>query len=306
MLFWSSNAINRVVDSTGLAKGRKMSAATPQSSGFRSFGKRVLPTGIKRALRSVAFQMLDLRWELPSNVNVRIQNQSDWAIYNEVFVAGDYDPAILLAMETAKATGELHVLDLGANVGFFTLRCIEMTRRRDLQDLSLRITAIEGNPNTYRQLQARVSSQHNLPLFTAINGLVGKRLGAAAISNLEFSGQNHVVADNTGQHFLVDYIDVEKAVGAGRIGLLKCDIEGAELTFLQNYPRLLEHTEVAVLELHPQQCDEHECVELLRRAGLVNQTALAEKSGLTSVIMASREHQPQACKQKATGAELDA
>jgi FkbM family methyltransferase len=283
-----------------------MPAATSQSFGVRTFSKRVLPTGVKRLLRSVAFQMLDLRWELPSDLNIRIRNQSDWAIYNEVFVAGDYDPAIVTAMEAAKATGELHVLDLGANVGFFTLRCIEMTRRRESPKLSLRITAIEGNPKTYRQLQERVSSQNNLPSFTAINGLVGERLGAARISDLEFSGQNHVMADNAGQHFLVDYIDVEQAVGAGRIGLLKCDIEGAELTFLQNYPDLLERTDVAVLELHPQQCDECECVELLRRAGLVNQIALAEKSGLTSVIMASRDRQPPACTQKAARTELDA
>jgi FkbM family methyltransferase len=268
-----------------------MPTTTSPSFGFRSLGKRVLPTGIKRALRSVAFQMLDLRWELPSDLNIRIQNQSDWAIYNEVFVAGDYDPAIVMAMETAQATGELHVLDLGANVGFFTLRCIEMTRRRESQRLSLRITAIEGNPKTYRQLQERISSQNSLPPVTAINGLVGKRLGTAAISDLEFSGQNHVVDNNTNQHFLVDYIDVEEAVGAGRIGLLKCDIEGAELTFLQNYPRLLERTDVAVLELHLQQCDERECLDLLRRAGLIYHIDLAEKPGLTSVIMASRDHQ---------------
>src|ERR1700685_222062 len=110
-----------------------MSATSSQSFGFRTLSKRVLPTRIKRLLRSAAFQMLDLRWELPSDLNIRIQNQSDWAIYNEVFVAGDYDPAILMAMEAAKATGELHILDLGANVGFFTLRCIEMARRREPQ-----------------------------------------------------------------------------------------------------------------------------------------------------------------------------
>jgi len=81
---------------------------------------------------------------------------------------------------------------------------------------------------------------------------------------------------------------VEEAVGEGRIGLLKCDIEGAELVFLKNYPRLLERTDIAVLELHPQLCNQEECISLLRAAGLVTQTVLVQKPGLTSVLMASR------------------
>jgi len=60
--------------------------------------------------------MLDLSWELPSDVKIRIRNQSDWAIYNEIFVAGDYDPAISMAIEAAKVTGGLHIVDLGARI----------------------------------------------------------------------------------------------------------------------------------------------------------------------------------------------
>jgi FkbM family methyltransferase len=265
-----------------------MPVAMSESLSFRSFTKRVLPIGIKRFLRSIAFQMLDLSWELPSDVMIRIRNQSDWAIYNEIFVAGDYDPAISMAIDAAKVTGGLHIVDLGANVGFFTLRCIEMTRHHELRGFPVRITAIEGNPKSYRQLRERVGSQGDLPNFTAINGLVGKRNGTGAISDLEISGLNHVISDDSQRRHLINYIDVEEAVGGGRIGLLKCDIEGAELVFLKNYPRLLERTEIAVLELHPQLCNQEECVSLLRAAGLVIQRVLVEKPGFTSVLMASR------------------
>jgi FkbM family methyltransferase len=265
-----------------------MSVITSQSLNFRTFAKRVLPIGIKRVLRSIAFQMLDLSWELPSEVKIRVRNQSDWAIYNEIFVAGDYDSAISMAVDAAEVAGALHIVDLGANVGFFTLRCIEMTRDHELRGFSVRITAVEGNPKSYKQLRERVSSQGDLPTFTAINGLVGKRDGTGAISDLEISGLNHVISDDSQRHLLVNYIDVEEAVGGGRIGLLKCDIEGAELVFLKNYPRLLARTEIAVLELHPQLCNQEECISLLRAAGLVTQRVLARKPGLTSVLMASR------------------
>jgi len=255
--------------------------------GFRTFGKRLLPTPVKRVLRSAAFQMLDLNWQLPSDLKICIRSQSDWVIYNEIFVGGDYDPAILTALECANGTGDLQVLDLGANVGFFSLRCVDIVRRQQRQELSLHITAIEGNPKSYRELQLRLYNQNNPPSFTAINGLVGARTGTAAISDLEFGGQNRVGVHRSQRHFLVDHVDLEQVLGTRRIGLLKCDIEGAELVFLQNYPQLLRRTDVAVLELHPQDCDEKECISLLRAAGLTTQTVLA-KTPLTNVMMASR------------------
>jgi len=232
--------------------------------------------------------MLDLHWRLPSKLEIRIKSVSDWFIYNEVFVSGDYDPAILMALERAKAEGELQVLDLGANVGFFSLRCVDLARRQQMQGLSLHIIAIEGNPRSYRELQLRLCKDNNVPCFTAINGLVGIRKGTAAISDLEFSGKNHVRVDRPQKYFMVDYVDVEQVLGKGKIGLLKCDIEGAELVFLQNYPQLLQRTDVAVLELHPQDCDEKECISLLRAAGLTIQTVLIQKPPLTNVMMAVR------------------
>jgi len=258
------------------------------SGGLRSFVKRSLPTGVKRVLRAIAFQILDLSWQLPSGVRIRIRNLSDWAIYNEIFVAGDYDPAILMALDSAKENGGMHIVDLGANVGFFTLRCIEMVRRHRFHASRMRVTAIEGNPNTYSQLLERVGMQSDLPEFVAINGLVGERRGTDAISDLEHSGLNHISSDKAGRGIMVDYVDVEGAVGSGRVSLLKCDIEGAELAFLQSYPALLARTDIAILELHPQQCDEQQCISLLRSAGLLTHERLAQNPDVTSVIMASR------------------
>jgi FkbM family methyltransferase len=257
------------------------------SLSFRTLGRRLLPLRLRGFVRSFAFQMLDLHWQLPSNLHIRIRSISDWFIYNEVFVSQAYDQAILMALERAKGSGELQVLDLGANVGFFSLRCVDVVRRQQLQGLSLHITAIEGNPRSYRELQLRLCKDNNLPSFTAINGLVGAKNGTATISDLEFSGQNQVGVDRSQKHFMVDYVDLEQVLGTGRIGLLKCDVEGAELVFLQNYPQLLQRTDVAVFELHPQHCDEKECISLLRGAGFTNQAALP----LANVIMAVRSSQ---------------
>ena len=45
------------------------------------------------------------------------------------------------------------------------------------------------------------------------------------------------------------------------IDLVKCDIEGSELTFLDNYPELLKRTRYLALEIHPHLCSLDACME---------------------------------------------
>ncbi len=51
------------------------------------------------------------------------------------------------------------------------------------------------------------------------------------------------------------------------IDLLKCDIEGAELLFLENYEDLLAKVRNAVFELHHEQCDTAKCRAILKKSG---------------------------------------
>jgi hypothetical protein len=55
-----------------------------------------------------------------------------------------------------------------------------------------------------------------------------------------------------------------------RIALLKCDIEGSELCFIENYPDVLAKTNVAVFELHRDLCDVDRCQALLREYGFAH------------------------------------
>ena len=55
------------------------------------------------------------------------------------------------------------------------------------------------------------------------------------------------------------------------IDLLKCDIEGAELLFIQHYPELLRKVRVAVFEFHDDMCDTQQCRRLLSAYGFTHQ-----------------------------------
>jgi hypothetical protein len=61
-----------------------------------------------------------------------------------------------------------------------------------------------------------------------------------------------------------------------RIDLLKCDIEGAELLFIQNYPELLRKVRVAVFELHDDLCDTQQCRRLLNEYSFTYQAVLRQ------------------------------
>ena len=70
----------------------------------------------------------------------------------------------------------------------------------------------------------------------------------------------------------VPFVDVEAAVEHWpAIDLLKCDIEGAELLFLENYAGLLAKVDVAIFELHPNICDAQKAADIITSAGFDHQ-----------------------------------
>src|SRR4030095_7316557 len=108
-------------------------------------GRRLLPASLRLRIRALQFQWLDLRWTFPSGVSVRIANYPEWVVYNEIFTSGEYDAAISRALDSAPDATSLHIVDLGTNVGFFTLRVVDWLRQRRTERKGLKITAVEGN-----------------------------------------------------------------------------------------------------------------------------------------------------------------
>jgi hypothetical protein len=60
------------------------------------------------------------------------------------------------------------------------------------------------------------------------------------------------------------------------VHLLKCDIEGSELTFLETYRPQLAVVRSIVIELHHDRCDTERCMEILEGAGFCNRRMLRE------------------------------
>ncbi len=179
------------------------------------------------------------------------------------------------------------VLDLGANVGFFTFRVLDFIGRQERESFNPDITAGEGSPKTFLELEERIRSQQLTVGVRMVQGLVGQPRGGGVIRDGALHVKNTTVDVPAGQGVRVDFVDLDSLMeDKSEIDLLKCDIEGAELLFIQNYAGLLRKVKLAVFELHHEQCDTKECVRTMEDLGF-RQTILRANSSC-SVSLFSR------------------
>jgi FkbM family methyltransferase len=240
-------------------------------------GRRLVPARLRARVRTFIFQWLDITWKRPSGVTVRIANYADWIVYNEVFVDAVYDPAITAALDAARGGQPLRIVDLGANVGFFVLRVIDVLRTRGPAAPPVEITAVEANPHNMQELRRRIAENGVIDRVRFVNGLIGHRTGTGAL----FEGDHHSCGSafqpEGGRPIAVGYVDLSATLADyEQIDLLKCDIEGAELLFIHTYPDLLRTVRRAVFELHHELCDTDACCRMLDALGFTQQVRVRQ------------------------------
>jgi FkbM family methyltransferase len=246
----------------------------------------LLPRRIKPWLWVKLSSLMHLDYHLPSGIRTSIRSYSDWCIYNDIFVAGEYDVAIYSALDKAASTGTFRVVDLGANVGFFSLRIMDLIRRRKIPFSQIEILLVEASPNLDRELRERMAkvSQNGLTI-KIVHGLVGEKKGQGQLQIATAEIKNSVVHHSSSHTLPVNYVDLDVLLGTeGRIDLLKCDIEGSEVAFLKNYILLLKRTEVAVFEFHQPACPFESGLAKMMEAGFSRHDVLLDQGLMQTVL----------------------
>jgi FkbM family methyltransferase len=150
-----------------------------------------------------------------------------------------------------------------------------LMRQNGLQNVAADVTLVEGSTVVYRELQKRLGSQDLSPLtLRLIHGLVGRRAGSGVIRESAIHVKNTIMLDRHNHGVKVEFVDLFLLMqDKPEIDLLKCDIEGSELLFIENYPDLLSRVRNAVFEFHDGLCDTGKCLILLEQAGFRRQVS---------------------------------
>ena len=227
------------------------------------------------------FDRLNLTWTTASGIGLRVANYNEWIIYNEIFVDAEYDAAIGAAIAGRDARRPIRVLDLGANTGFFTLRVFDRLRVAGLSDADCTATLVEANPALIPVLRARVHDDNPLrDRVDILPGAAGEPNGTVTLyPSVESPGDSSLTRRTASTGVTVSYVDLDRLGAGAPIDLLKCDVEGAELTVIERYAPLLQRTRVAVFELHHDLVSVDRCRDGLRAAGLSHETVLRDRGG---------------------------
>jgi len=235
------------------------------------------------------YRFLDLEHTLQSGLIVKVASKGEWWIYNDIFVDGEYDIPIRTALQSAPCNQPFVVLDLGANVGYFAFRLVDLMDSLGRCDVDLDITMVEGSPQTFLELQKRIRSQQQLASSCRmVHGLVGQRSGSALIRESAVHVKATIVDVPDGRGVNVPFVDLNALMAnKTELDLLKCDIEGAELLFIENYEDLLHKVKHAVIEFHHEQCNTQKCLQMLKALGFRHRVLRTTESFSVSFLSRS-------------------
>jgi FkbM family methyltransferase len=175
-------------------------------------------------------------------------------------------------------------VDIGSNVGYFTLYAAEYTGKKDLLGL-----AVDAAEKMSDEVQWHVD-KNRLTNTRVRTGVAGYPPGVTTAtffvnpSNVASSAQPNLNPDvpSKGESVAVTVPAVDVAAewkshaGDRRIDLLKVDVEGFELDLIRNSTELLALTDRLVLEWHKWVTTLDEIDGMLASRGLVRRTVITE------------------------------
>jgi FkbM family methyltransferase len=160
---------------------------------------------------------------------------TDTAVFEQVFVKGDYDMNIPFEPKV--------IVDAGANIGLFS---ILMKNKFP----AVRIVCVEPGKENCIQLQQNLSSYDDIEI---ICGGVWPKDTLLKVADKFNGGHSAWVteADATGDTQGIAIDSLMRLMNLQRIDILKIDIEGSELAlFLENYDQWLPKVKMIIIELH--------------------------------------------------------
>jgi FkbM family methyltransferase len=200
--------------------------------------------------RNLGFQKTDFGTKLKINTFI------DHLVFKEIFIDKIYDKFIFHALEQSLSNHQpKKVLDFGANLGFFSVRCCEIWKELGSKT-KIDFVVYEPSENCIKRLEGNLKGFRSKTFsFNIRNNLVGKKSGW----DWFIEDKNHHIGqcvsnriETKGLRYSrkVDYLDLSQDLEYPVIDLIKCDIEGSEIEFVKNYGSALNNVRAIIIETH--------------------------------------------------------
>lgn len=166
----------------------------------------------------------------------------DVGIFSEVFIAGEYDPPAAVAERLAGLGRPPRILDLGANIGLFSVFCRERWP-------GARVVSVEPDPENLALLRRTAAATPDIEVVAAC---AAPHDGSVRFVAGQFA-ESHV-ADGASAEDTIEVACVDALRLAAGADLVKIDIEGSEWEILAD-PRLAAlGAQAIVMEWHEERC----------------------------------------------------
>jgi FkbM family methyltransferase len=150
------------------------------------------------------------------------------------------------------------IMDIGCNIGFFSLYCAEELGRKDIEGI-----AIDANPEVTSETRWHLK-KNGLTKIDVIDGLAGapktEREGTFYVSSSNIgssvrpTSNPNLPAKGTPHAIQVKTVDLaeewKKRFGPKRIDILKIDVEGSEEDLIKNSADLLALSDRIAIDIH--------------------------------------------------------
>jgi len=133
------------------------------------------------------------------------------------------------------------VIDVGANIGFFTLISSMLVGKYG------RVYAIEAHPRIYKYLQGNIAL-NGIENVRTFNVALGNRNGVVTFSDGKSDDTNLVITNDSGITVPIRRLD-EIEIENDSVSLLKIDVEGYEKFVIEGGEYLLQKCDVSILSL---------------------------------------------------------
>lgn len=201
----------------------------------------LLRNSILTNLKSKYFHELGLSFPLDKNYWVQLMENDSYDSFSEIFIQQEYKDFLPKA-------NFLKVVDLGAHYGYFSLWLQSKISSNDFQSL-----LIEPSLFCRRSLNNLISQPHLSGRFQYIQAAIGNPLDKTVnFFDRPFMAGSSFDLSHNENSFKIDIIKVEEILQAlpPPYDLIKCDIEGSEWDFINNYPKILQKTKYLLMEWH--------------------------------------------------------